>query len=169
MKKKMIIFSVILLVYLMNASNTMAWFSNSSTNNLEDVIIGTIKLETIQPSLSDIRIKSTGTSKTYVRVRLIPKWTDNSLSTSNIQLNLNLTDWVANDDGYYYFKYYLEEGQITSNLLLSVDTNNLEQKYLGESVILKTVSEGVQITNELWRELWEINSLPYTLDKSWTP
>lgn len=169
MKKRLILLSVILLISLMTVGNTMAWLTSSSDEVTEKMNIGTINVELLQSGLNNIRVISSGTSKTYVRARLIPQWSDNSLSTSNVKLDLNLTDWESNDDGYYYFKYYLDKDQITSNLLNNVEFNNLASEYQGHSFNIKVVSEGVQITNQYWRELWGLDNLPFTPDQPWTP
>lgn len=171
MKKKLMIMSTILLISIAVAGNTFAWFSTSTDGSGKKETPIKTALSTIDVSVLDTnaRVKSSGTGKTYVRVRLIPQWSDPSLSVSNVELSLNSEDWTSKQaDGYYYFKYYLNENQATSALVKSINISKTPE-YDGAEFNLKTVAEGVQINNEAFKKVWKINSLPFTPDKPWSP
>lgn len=172
MRKKIVAVSTMLLIILAT-SITFAWFSNSEaiTNKFN---MGTIKVEVYEPEFKDLTnvkvgeyekevlVVSKGTKKTYVRVRLIPEWSEPSLPISNVQLNLNnTTDWVDGGDGHYYYKYYLTKDQETSLLLESVTFTSLGSEYDGKTLTIKVVAEGVQITNDAWKYVWGLTELPF--------
>lgn len=171
MRKKIIAVSTMLLIILAT-SITFAWFSSSEaiTNKFN---MGTIKVEVLEPGFQDltnvdigtytknVQVASRGTKRTYVRVRLIPEWSDPSLPISNVQLNLNLTDWIDGQDGHYYYKYYLTKDQETSLLLQSVTFISLGPEYNGKTLTIKAVAEGAQITHDAWKDIWGINTLPF--------
>lgn len=171
MRKKIVAVSTIILLISM-VGFTFAWFLSSEVK-VNEFKMGTVKVEVLEPGfndLSDVQIgeytknvlvASRGTKKTYVRVRLIPEWSDPSLPISNVQLNLNLVDWVDGGDGHYYYKYYLTKDLETSLLLQSVTFTELGPEYDGKTLTIKAVAEGVQITHNAWKEIWGITTLPF--------
>lgn len=182
MKRRVIVVSTILLISIMIAGGSLAWFTSNSDEAVNQFQAGTVKVKVIEEGFEDlenveattynknVRVKSLGTKKTYVRVRLVPEWSDPSLPVSNVELNLaGNSDWILHTDGYYYFEYYLTENQITSPLLDSVTFTTLGQEYEGATFTLKVVSEGVQITNEAWKNVWGLTSLPFDPDQHLTP
>lgn len=181
MKKRIVVVSTILLISIMIAGSSMAWFTSSPEGAVNEFKIGTVKVKVVEPGFEDlenvqattydknVQVQSLGTKRTYVRVRLVPEWSDPSLSVSNVQLNLNIGDWTTKQaDGYYYFKYYLKENEMTSLLLNSVTFTDLDG-YEGQTFTLKVVAEGVQITHEAWKDVWNLGNLPFTPDQPWTP
>lgn len=182
MKKRLILISTILLISIMIAGGSMAWFTSSPNKAVNEFQIGTVKVKVVEEGFEDlenvvattynknVEVQSLGTKRTYVRVRLVPEWSNPSLPVSNVNLNLAAnSDWLLHTDGYYYFKYYLEENEITSKLLESVTFTNLPEEYEGETFKLKVVAEGVQITHEAWKDVWGLNTLPFTPNQPWTP
>lgn len=178
MKNKSIVISTILIVLLIS-SVSYAWFT-SNTDILNKFEMGTVNVEVLEPGFEDfegaeelvtysknVKVRSLGSKKTYVRVRLVPYWSDQSLPVSNVRFNLaSNSDWEY-EDGYYYFKYYLEKGDITSLLLNSIEFTELGPEYEGKRFSLKVVAEGVQISNDGWKKVWNLSSLPFTLEQPW--
>lgn len=179
MKKKLITLSTITLMILI-VGVSLAWFL-SSESKANEFNFGTIKVEVLEPGFSDItdaevgsyqkniKVNSLGSKRTYVRVRLVPEWSENSLPTSNVQLNLaSNSDWVYSD-GYYYFKYYLTENQETSLLLNSITITSLTPEYSGKTLTIKAVAEAAQITHEAWKDIFGISTLPFTPEQPYNP
>lgn len=179
MKKKWIGVSMIILIAIMTSGGSMAWF-NSRTDAINEFKLGTVEVKVVEQGFTDIsnaqatiynknvQVQSLGSKRTYVRVRLVPEWSNPSLSVSNVEMNLaGNSDWLLHIDGYYYFKYYLTTGQITSLLLESVTFTELGEEYEGERFTLKVVAEGVQITHEAWKDVWGLSQLPFTADQPW--
>jgi predicted ribosomally synthesized peptide with SipW-like signal peptide len=184
MKAKTIAISTILLIVLVVAGATMAWFTMRA-NADNKFNLGTVEVEVVEnyPPVNEVKtnvdytkevsVRSLGSKNTYVRVRLVPEWSDPSLPVSNVVLNLSNIydgtngDWVANDDGYYYFRFYLTKDQTTSKLLGSVTFTELGPEYENAQFTLKVVAEGVQITHEAWRDVWELEDLPFTPEQPW--
>lgn len=172
MKTRIIKLSLIVMLILSMASASFAWFSadGAKTNVFT---LGTIEVKVYENGFQDIegatvttydknvQVKSLGSKRTYVRVRLIPEWSNPSLPVSNVQLNLASNgDWVFSD-GYYYYKYYLQQNELTSLLLESVSFTELGEEYSGEVFKLHVIAEGSQITHNAWEDIWGISSLPF--------
>lgn len=182
MKMKYISISIIVLIALMISGGSLAWFITDASA-INQFKCGTVEVEVLEPGFADVTgvvvnteykknvmVKSLGTKKTYVRVRLVPQWSDPSLPVSNVILNLaDNSDWIKNDpdDGYYYFIYYLSRDQTTSKLLESITFKELGPEYEGKTFTLKVVAEGVQITHNAWKKVWRITDLPFIPDQPW--
>ena len=183
MKKKIIAISMIFLAVLTVAGGSMAWLLSNPGEAVNQFEMGTVKVQVVEEGFTDIndavatvydknvQVRSLGTKRTYTRVRLVAEWSEPSLPVSNVVLNLAANgDWTGKQaDGYYYFKYYLKENEITSLLLDSVTFTELGSEYEGATFTLKVVAEGVQITHEAWKDVWGLTSLPFTPDQAWTP
>lgn len=181
MKRKGIVISTIALLVL-TVGISMAWFtSGESVENKFNM--GTVEVEVLEPGFTDLNVTEAGTyeknvqvisrgsKRTYVRVKLIPEWSEPSLPVSNVVFNLAPnSDWVYGGDGYYYFKYYLTKDQTTSLLLKNVTFTSFGPEYEGQTLKIKAVAEGVQITHEAWKDVWGITTLPFTpTEQPWIP
>ena len=155
MKNKLIVFSAILLVSIMVAGGTFAWFTSSPEASVNKAQMGIIKVEVIKNGIGDIKIENDGTSDCYVRVRLVPQWSDPSLSISDVAISIG-GDWKKEND-YYYYKKVLKEVEVTKDLIKSIDFSTIE----GATFTLKVVAEGVQTTYQAWEKVWSINKLPF--------
>lgn len=185
MKNKIVVVSTITLILLLLGGTSMAWFVSNPDALSNKFTAGTVKVEVLEPGFKNIpnaagntthgknvKVKSLGSKKTYVRVRLVPMWENEpSLPVSNVTLNLvNVgesgdKDWVDGGDGYYYYKYYLTTGQETSLLLDGVTFGELGPEYEGKTFILKVVAEAVQASNNAYKEVWGRNTLPFPIDQ----
>lgn len=178
MKIRGVLVSTILILTLL-AGSSMAWFTGNPSGIENQFNIGTVKVKIIEkftskPSYTvgvcqkkQIKVKSLGTKNAYVRVRLIPEWSDPNLSVSNVQINFSQTNkWIKVGD-YYYFPYYLKEKQETSVLVESVTFTSLGSEYHGETFTLKVVTEGVQISNDAWKNIWGLTTLPFSENQPW--
>lgn len=183
MKRKTILISLTLIVIVAIAGSSMAWQMHKSEGTINKIKMSTVKVEVVGGSFRDInevvertynkniQVESLGTGNTYVRVRIVPEWSEPSLPVSNVGLDLATnTDWTEKQpDGYYYFKYYLTKNQLTSPLLQSITFTELGPEYEDADFTLKIVTEGVQTTHEAWKDIWGITNLPFTPDYPWTP
>ena len=182
MKAKTLAISTIVLILVLIAGATMAWFIHSPPAIANGFTMGTVEVIVVEefPNggygevtagetyTKNVQVQSLGTKNTYVRVRLVPEWSDSSLPVSNVQLNMaNNSDWILHSDGYYYFKYYLTTNQLTSKLLESVTFTELGPEYEEEVFTLKVVAEGVQITHEAWEDVWGLSELPFNPNQPW--
>ncbi len=180
MKKKTILISMLLIIcFAMGV--TYAWFTYAEAKQ-NIFAMGTVEVEVVetftevgnaqvgQSYPKSVQVRSNGSKKTYVRVMLFPEWSNPSLPVSNVKLNLaDNSDWVLHTDGYYYFKYYLTEGQNSSPLLASVSFIELGPEYNGETLTIKVVAEGVQTTHDAWKEVWGLDTLPFVANQPYVP
>lgn len=163
MKKVIVALSIILLISIMIAGGSMAWFTSSPEEEISDFKMGTVEVEVIKSSLEDVKVKNIGTSESYVRVRVIPRWNKSSLSVSNVSINFSSNNWTSKQlDGYYYYKYPLKTNDMTKGLIDSVRFGTLTEGYEDAVFTLKVVAEGVQTANDAWKNTWGLDSLPFT-------
>lgn len=172
MKKRVIAIATVALIVLA-VGITSAWFL-ASESRANEFKMGTVEVEVLEPGFQDltnistgtynknVKVASRGTKRTYIRVSLFPEWSEPSLPISNVQLNLNTADWIDGGDGFYYYKYYLTQDQETSFLLQSVTFSSVGPEYKGETLTIKALAEGVQITHDAWKDVWGRTSLPFT-------
>ena len=180
MRHKTIMVSLIAIICLASGV-TYSWFTARETgeNRLD---MGTVEVEVVEDfqSVTDavrnveykktVQVQSNGTKNTYVRVKLFPEWSEPSLPVSNVQFNLaDNSDWVLHGDGYFYFKYYLTQEQVTSELLQSVTLSDLGPEYSGKTLSVKVLVEGVQITHDAWKEVWGLDTLPFVANQPYVP
>ncbi len=174
MKKKLIIMlSSIMLVSLLIVGGTMAWFTDEKTVD-NKFTAGTVKIEINEHGFEDITnwnpgdttdkkvsIKSLGSKKSYIRVALTPEWIDTDLPTSNVQLNINTTDWVY-ENGWYYYKNIVNENQETELLLNSVTLvgSATGNEYQGKTLKINVKAEAVQASNNAYQTTWGLTALP---------
>ncbi len=160
MKNRLIIFSAILLISIMVAGGTFSWLISNPEASSTDLEMGVVRVEVIENDPDSIGVVNAGTSDCYLRVLLIPQWSDRSLSVSNVEIDINDTYWIEKE-GYFYYKESLGVGETTANLIENIDFAELTPEYEGAELTLKVVAEGVQSANEAWKEVWSIDSLPF--------
>ncbi|MCR3956302.1 MAG: hypothetical protein NUK57_08370 [Gudongella sp.] len=160
MKNRLIIFSAILLISIMVAGGTFSWLISSPEASSNDIEMGVVKVEVIGNNIDNIMVRNIGTSDCYLRVLTIPQWSDQSLSVSNVDIDINDSDWIGKG-GYYYYKYPLGVDELTTDLIENIDFTELTPEYEGAELTVKVVAEGVQSANEAWKEVWSIDSLPF--------
>ncbi len=146
MKKRIITISMILLISIMIAGGSMAWLTSSPEEGVSEFKMGTVEVEVLRSGNDSVQIQNTGTSQAYVRARVIPKWSKSNLSVSNVDIYVASGDWEKRD-GHYYYKYPLEPGEITPNLVDGVRIGELTEEYKGAEFTLKVAAEGFQQVN----------------------
>lgn len=142
--KKTLIVSILLLAAVIGVAATVALGvarSNSVTNTFKAGKIDTeideeidVDGTTLKKSVS-VKNSDSATSDAYVRVRLTKspeneeitlKFADGAISTP---INEASDTWIYNEkDGFYYYRYSVEPGKATTELLSSVDPGS----YTGE-------------------------------------
>ena len=172
-KRSIIIISIVALLALLVVGGTMAWFTSNPEEVENTFKAGTVKIEVNEHGFQDIidwnpgdtttkevSVKSKGSKKTYVRVQLTPVWEGN-LSIDNVVLNWDEENWVYSD-GWFYYKKILAGGAETEKLLNSVTLKGFEtgDKYQGKTLTVTVKAEAVQASNNAYKDVWELDSLP---------
>lgn len=175
----MLVFS---LVALMIVGGTMAWFTDDQEVN-NTFTAGTVKIEVNEGDFTSISnwnpgdvteknvtVTSLGSKKTYVRVKITPEWSkfegeDMAPSADNVILHFasNYADnWAFPEDGWYYYKSILNEGEETALLLdtVELDGESTGNEYQGRTLTVKVEAEAVQASHEAYKSAWNLTELP---------
>ncbi|WP_130806324.1 BsaA family SipW-dependent biofilm matrix protein [Senegalia massiliensis] len=178
MKKRLIITLSLVAIAILAIGGTMAWFTSTPEAIDNTFKAGTVDIEVNENGFEnitnwnpgdetnkDVTVISKGTKKTYVRVQLTPTWS-NEMSIDNVELMINSNDWILHD-GWYYYKYILEENEETSKLLDSVKLLGEEtgNDYQGATFTLNVKAESVQASNDAYKDVWGLTSLPSGLEE----
>lgn len=175
MKKRILISLSLVIVFALVAGGTFAWFTSTTKPVTNKFKTGTVAVEVNEHGFEnvdnwnpgdttnkDVSIKSTGTKRSYVRVKITKMWS-NELPNDNVELIFtNNNDWVYSD-GWYYYTKILNSGEETSKLLDAVKLIGpiTENEYQGETLTVNVEAEAVQATHEAYKDVWGLTSLPF--------
>lgn len=97
---------------------------------------------------SSIQVVNTGTAVSYVRVKLVMNWVDESgnvVSGGSLpKVTLNEPDWFVKDDIYYYTKPVAPEGKTTNLLQEGKPITQLEDAPEGCHLEVTVLAESIQ-------------------------
>lgn len=97
-----------------------------------------------------VKIENTGDNTAWIRVKVTMSCTDANqlaLSTDNITLNYNTTDWTYSN-GYYYYNSPVDGGAFTNELFSSVAFDiSLGNSYMDAVLSIDVDAEAVQYAN----------------------
>lgn len=92
-----------------------------------------------------VSVVNTGAHPFWLRVKLTNAIDDTSLSPDVMELDLNLNDWIAGEDGYYYYKNIVQPGAETEKLFTQVKiAGNVDNSYLNKKLELTVSAFAVQ-------------------------
>lgn len=184
MKKKWTIATVLLLAVALLAVGTWAYFSAVGTAD-NVITMGSVKLAlhdedgagqpfttvSAMPGSAVnkvVYVENVGSGAFYTRVKITPEvvgaddkiipLTDRSLLT----LELNNTDWIDGEGGYYYYKGAVDPNTATTELFKQVKfSKDMGNEYQNTTVHIYVTAEAVQTANlEKYaandvREVWQ--------------
>ena len=170
MKKKWTIATVLVLVVALLAVGTWAYFSAVGTAD-NVITMGSVKLalhdedgagqpfttvSAMPGSVVDkvVYVENVGSGAFYTRVKITPEvvgadgeiipLTDRSLLT----LELNNTDWIDGEGGYYYYKGAVDPNTATTELFKQVKfSKDMGNEYQNTTVHIYVTAEAVQTAN----------------------
>lgn len=176
-KKNLMLGSAILLIVLLVAGGTFAWFTATTGDVTNTFTAGTVSIEVeetfdetaaqnVNPGDSytkEVKIKNTGSKKVFVRLKLVAAFDNPLLDISVVDYPI-LNGWILHTDGYYYYPFEVAVGGETPNIIetVSFDGPTMGNIYQGEGFTL-TVSdiEAIQVTHGAAYDEWLVN--PSTL------
>lgn len=156
------------LVAAVIAGSTLAYFIANSVTVANTFSTGSISCK-IDEDFSDttvkkdVRIKNTGKSDAFIRVRLVPSWENASGEAVPVKAsltdNLNIswsntkdTDWIDGKDGYYYYKSSVKPGAYTSYLIKTATVKTAN----GNKMNLNVLAEAIQTApNDTVKTIWK--------------
>lgn len=154
------------LIFALAVGTTVALLvahTNAVTNTFTAAESGTHIEEVTKDGVkSSIIVQNTGTATSYVRVKLVMNWVDNT--TGNIVSGDNLptvslkegSDWFLGTDGIYYYKMPVAPKGQTSNLL---EGNPIKQENAPEGCHLEVtvLAESIQAApDSAVTEAWKV-------------
>lgn len=130
--------------------------------------------------------KSIGDVDAYVRIRCIPiveyheqtdggngRWITAPVDQDSITINVTAKDsnenqtWVK-DGEYWYYTKILHPNENTDNMVIDWSIDQIPAELEGKSVRanVKVILEYAQTTHELWKENFQIDKLPESVEKA---
>lgn len=92
-----------------------------------------------------VSVLNTGANPCWVRVKLTNGADGEADSDEITDLDINLKDWIAGDDGYYYYSKVLEPGVETEKLFSQIKiSGSADSSYLGKILKLTVWAFAVQ-------------------------
>lgn len=172
-KRNVMLVSAILLVVLLVAGGTLAWFTASAGPVVNEFTAGTIEMklmdyfcERVNVNPGDcypknIYIKNTGTKRMFARIKLTREFV--GMPSGNLDLVSYdiLYGWVLHTDGYYYYPFEIAPGFLTPPIIEEVcfDGPGMGNEYQGKQFILTAESEAIQVTNGAALAVWGVDPL----------
>lgn len=178
MKKKVFVLAVLVIILAGMASGTVAYFTaNSTAHNV--ITSGEIDIKLVeswdhdnnpetpaQPYPTDpvggvmpgaehskiVNVKNVGSNPAWVRVKVTTsiKVGTEALDTDVLSLDFNSTEWIAGEDGYYYYKAVLEPGATTDKPLFTevrFDGVGMDNKYQNAQIEIGVQAFATQSEN----------------------
>ena len=92
-----------------------------------------------------VSVVNTGGHPFWLRVKLTDAVDGEELSSDVMELDLNLRDWTAADDGFYYYNKAVAPGAETEKLFTQVKiAGNVDNSYLSKTLSLTVSAYAVQ-------------------------
>ena len=175
-KKKFLLTCLLLgMIFKLITINGFMLFTDSLPKDITP-ISGTVSISLVDEVIDELnntksfKLESNGNLPTYVRIKLIPTveyfdtsegdWVIPDIPLSDISLNVDAQDWIL-DEGYYYYKNILLEGDKTTDIILScsaiIPTDLFNEV---TRINVKSILESCQTRNDLWKDRFNIDSLP---------
>ena len=164
MKKRILLLCLIMALLSMASAGTYAYYTKTAvaTNTITSGSVDLIIHETgdngkpypTEPVVvlpgdmvrKVVTVENSGSQPLYLRVQLTPGVNDSALSAEDcIHMDINDTDWIA-QDGYYYYNRALNPGETTTALFTEVTFvgEKVTNAYLGKLFSLDVKAFGVQ-------------------------
>ena len=86
----------------------------------------------------------------YLRVKIVYGVNAEELSSEDcFKLNINETDWILHEDGWYYYKGIVEPNQTTPKIFSHVEMvgSKIDNRYIGKTLTLTVKAQAVQSEN----------------------
>lgn len=92
-----------------------------------------------------VSVKNIGGNPFWLRVKLKNAVDDTTLSADVLELDINSTEWIDGNDGYYYYHRVLQPDEETEKLFSQVKiAGNADNRYIGKTVRLTVCAYAVQ-------------------------
>nr|WP_300003263.1 TasA family protein [Tissierella sp.] len=175
-KRRIMLVSSLILVILLVAGGTMAWFTATADPVVNEFKAGTVIIRVgecfnacdaanVNPGdciQKHVKFYNDGTKRMFVRVELDAKFIDETLEMDGVVSYDIGADWVLHTDGYYYYtKEVAPLTGKTSEIISEVcfDGPAMDNTYQGAKFTLTVKSEAIQVTNGAALAEWGVNPL----------
>ena len=165
MKKKIILPICYVLGFILIAFGTYAFLTSTASKNNSFTIGGnTIEIiedfippESIKAGIEfkkDIKVKNTGASNCYVRLKVV--FSDSDMEKFCTFTDLNTSDWIYNSsDNYYYYKQPIKNNELTTSLFTTVAISDTLEIYQAKPFDIFVYAESMQANPfENYEEAW---------------
>ena len=171
-KRNMVLVTSMLLVVLLIAGGTFAWFTAETKAVDNNFKAGTVRLgmqdwfwtcgaQNVNPGdciYKQVYICNYGTKRSVYRIKLDTVWEGNLTGTGVVDYNLNTPHWYDGGDGYAYYKHVVPAGWYTHSLFkndkVCFSGPNMNNSYMGKKLKMTLKAEAIQATNGAPQLAW---------------
>ena len=96
-----------------------------------------------------VSVKNTGGHPFWLRVKLVNSVDGSTLPADVTEFDFNSQDWIAREDGFYYYKNPVEPDAETENLFTQVTVvgDKVDSRYIGKALKITVKAYAVQSEN----------------------
>lgn len=149
----------IILVVVMAIGGTVALLMDSTdsvTNKFAPASSGiTIEEKFKENCKTEIAVRNTGDTGTYIRVSLVANYYDENGNITGgaavPDFTLNSEKWFLGNDDYYYYKQPVAAGDVTDNLLASESKMQLEDNMQVTVLAQSIQASPTNVVHDKWR------------------
>lgn len=182
-RKTLLILSAVLVVLLV-AGGTMAWFTATAPEVVNSFTAGTLKIELKDQMYEDgseelvdfkamtninpgdtkskvVSVDNVGTKRAFIRVSLTPNFVGVNQPDYSLVTYPEINGWIRHTDGWYYYPQEVAAGASTANLIEQVIFNGADMgnEYQGKEFTLTVKAEAIQVTNGAAANSWGVDPL----------
>ena len=161
-KRKFAIASAALICLLtVTIGSTLAWLADESdtlVNTLEPQQVTVVVREDFDNvTKSNVRIENTSEVPVYIRVALIPNWMNEnriigiSATLDDLLIDWGSGNWVASEDGYYYYTKSVVNDASTDVLIDSAVVKTINKYQMNLQIIAQAIQA---LPDEAVEEAW---------------
>lgn len=171
MRKKLLLVALLVILSSIITTGTWAYFTASKTT-VNVITMGNIDIDIVETMVDDegnvtdfadqsgvmagatvskiVTLENTGFNDAWVRIWVTQTMTDpdgNALDAGVMSFTLG-EDWLAHEDGYYYYTLALEAGATTTPLWEEILFDPfMGNEYQGATGTIEVTAHGVQVAN----------------------
>ena len=167
----------LVLILAVSVAGTLAYIADRTpglTNTFEPGQVSGDIVEDVSNGVKrDVRVKNTGDAPEYVRINVVATWQNESgdvyaevpVAGTDYEITFHTypeepdSMWIKGSDGYYYYRFPLEEGLMTKGSLLTCKSTAMKGEYF---IAVRIMAQCIQAEPSSVIDAWGVTVNPET-------